>query len=158
MIAVVAAIAATVGDLLLLATAQASRPGFEWVPVPSATWLFVGTVLGVIGIPCYALGYRDVAARFASPYRGWIAGLGTAGAILGGVTHGLTGWATHVETASGMGGIDPVTLLGRYGAYLLPLWAALAAATLVGSAAFVLGVLRGRATLARSAALRTRRS
>ena len=152
MIAVFAAVAATLGDLLLLATSNASRPGFEWLPPPSAAALLVGTYLGVLAIPCYALGYRTIAARFEAPHRAWIATLGMAGAILGGTTHGLTGLAIHVEQSGGMG-VDPATLLARYGAYLLPLWAAIAVAMIVGSVVFVAGVLAGRAALPRGAAL-----
>jgi hypothetical protein len=153
MIGLIAAVAATLGDLVLLATSHAGRPGFAWLPPPSPVPLLVGTYVGVLAIPCYALGYRAVAARFEPPYRGWIRTLGAAGAILGGTTHGLTGLAIHVELTGGMAGIDPIALVARYGAYLLPLWAAIGVATVAGSAVFVAGVLAGRTDLPRGAAL-----
>jgi len=153
MIGVVAAIAATAGDLLLLATSNATRPGFEWLPAPSETLLLVGTYLGVVAIPCYGLGYRDVAARFEPPYRPWLVALGVAGAVLGGTTHGLTGLVIHVEQTGGMGGVDPITVVARHGAYLLPLWAAIAVVTILGSAVFATGVLGGRSSFPRWMAL-----
>jgi hypothetical protein len=143
-IGLAAAIAGTAGDLLLLATSNATRPGFEWLGSPSETLLLVGTYLGVLAIPCYGLGYRDVAARLAPPYRGIVAALGIAGGVLGGTIHGLTGLVIHVEQ-----GIDPVTLLGRYGSYLLPLWTLVAIGLVAGSAAFALGVGLGRSSLPR---------
>jgi hypothetical protein len=148
----VAAIAATIGDFLLLATANATRPGFEWLPAPSEPALWVGTYLGVLAIPCYGLGYRDVARGLPAPHRAVVTSLGVAGGVLGGTTHGLTGLAIHVESAGGMG-LDPVALLGRYGAYLLPLWALVGAGLVVGSAAFALGVGSGRPSFPRWMAL-----
>jgi hypothetical protein len=153
MIGVVAAVAATVGDLLLLATSNATRPGFAWLPAPSATVLLIGTYLGVLAIPCYGVGYRAIAARFAEPYRRWIGALGIAGGVLGGTTHGLTGLAIHVEQTSGAGGVDPFTVVARYGAYLLPLWATVAGASLVGSTLYVVGILARRSALPRWTAL-----
>jgi hypothetical protein len=150
---VVAAIAATAGDLLLLATSNATRPGFEWLPAPSETLLLVGTYLGVVAIPCYGLGYRDVAARFEPPYRPWLVALGVAGAVLGGTTHGLTGLVIHVEQTGGMGGVDPITVVARHGAYLLPLWAVIAVVTILGSVVFATGVLGGRSSFPRWMAL-----
>lgn len=153
MIALVAAIAATAGDLLLLATSNAARPGFEWLPAPSEALLLVGTYLGVVAIPCYAFGYRHVAARFEPPHRRWLVALGAAGAVLGGTTHGLTGLVIHVEQTGGMGGVDPITVVARYGAYLLPLWAVIGVATILGSVVFAAGVLGGRSSLPRAVAV-----
>jgi len=119
MIGVLAAVAATVGDLLLLATSNAGRPGFEWL---------------------------------GPPYRRWVAALGVAGGVLGGTTHGLTGLVIHVEQSGGAGGLDPVMLLGRHGAYLLPLWAAIAMLSLAGSIAYATALLAGRSSLPRALA------
>ena len=152
MIGVVAALAATVGDLLLLATSNATRPGFEWLGPPSERVLLIGTYLGVLAIPCYGLGYRAVAAHVDPPYRRWITALGVAGGVLGGTTHGLTGLVIHVEQSGGAG-VDPVTLLGRYGAYLLPLWAAIGVGSLAGSIAYAAALLAGRSRLPRGLAL-----
>jgi hypothetical protein len=145
MIGVVAALGATLGDLFLLATSNATRPGFEWLGPPSERLLLVGTYLGVLLIPFYGLGYADVAARIGPPYRRWITALGVAGGVLGGTTHGLTGLVIHVE----QGGIDPVTLLGRHGAYLLPLWAMIGVVSITGSALYAIAVAGGRSALPR---------
>ena len=148
-IGLVAAIAATAGDLLLLATANAGRPGFEWLPAPSETALWIGTYLGVLAIPCYGLGYRDVARGLPPTYGRVVAALGVAGGVLGGTTHGLTGLALHVQSTGGMTGIDPVTMIARYGAYLLPLWALIGIGLVIGSTAFALGVERGPSSMPR---------
>lgn len=148
-IAVGAAFAATVGDLLLLVTSNATRPAFAWLPAPSEAVLLCGTYLGVLAIPCYGLGYRAIAASFAPPYRRWIGALGVAGGVLGGTIHGLTGLVVHVEQTSAAAGVDPITVVARHGAYLLPLWAAVAGMLLVGSIVFATGVLAGRSSLPR---------
>jgi hypothetical protein len=75
MVSLVAAIAATAGDLLLLAASNAGRPGFEWLPAPSEPALWIGTYLGVLAIPCYGLGYREVARRLSAPHRSTVAAL-----------------------------------------------------------------------------------
>ena len=151
-IGLVAAIAATAGDFLLLATANAGRPGFEWLPAPSEPALWIGTYLGVLAIPCYGLGYRSV-ARGLPPRDGRVvAALGVAGGVVGGTTHGLTGLALHVESAGGMG-FDPVTFSARYGSYLAPLWALIGILLLIGSSAFALGVARGRSSFPRGLTL-----
>jgi hypothetical protein len=149
MIGVVAALVATAGDLLLLATSNAPRPGFEWLPAASDALLLVGTYLGVLAIPFYGLGYRDVAACCDARMRRALVALGTAGGVLGGTTHGLTGLVIHVERTGGMAAVDPVTLVGRYGAFLVPLWMAIAALSVVGSGIFFVTVLVGRSTLPR---------
>jgi len=152
-IGVVAALAATIGDLLLLVTSNATRPDFAWLPAPSEAVLLCGTYLGVLAIPCFGFGYGAIAASFAPPYRRWIRALGVAGGVLGGTIHGLTGLVIHAEQTSAAAGVDPITVVARHGAYLLPLWAAVAAMLLVGSIVFAAGVLAGRSTLPRWTAL-----
>ena len=155
MIGVVAAAVATIGDLLLLATSNATRPEFAWLPAPSQGVLLLGTYLGVLAIPCYGFGYRAVAARFDEPYRRWIGALGVAGGVLGGTIHGLTGLVIRVEQTSGEAGVDPITAVARYGAYLLPLWAAIATTSLVGAAVYAAGVFARRASVPRWTAFAT---
>jgi hypothetical protein len=153
MIGLVAALAATVGDLLLLATSNAPRPGFEWLPPASEAALVVGTYLGVVALPLYGLGYREVAARCDARVRRSIVALGTAGGVLGGTTHGLTGLVIHVEQTGGAAAVDPVTLIGRYGAYLLPLWTTITCLSVVGAGVYFITVLAGRSSLPRWMAL-----
>jgi len=140
---VVAALVASVGDLLLLATANTGRPGWEWLPGRSETLLLIGTYLGIVAIPCYGLGYRAVARRFEPRLGRALVVFGAAGGILGGTTHGLTGLTIHVTAP----GDDPFTVVARYGAYLVPLWALIVVAMVVGSGIYTAGVLRGHATL-----------
>jgi len=148
MIGVVAAIAASVGDLLLLLSSNAARPDLLWLPRPSGAVLLAGTYLGVVAIPLYGIGYREVAARFADPMvRRWIVALGTVGGVLGGTTHGLTGLVIHVERASGTAPGDPMAMVARYGAFLLPLWGAIAIVSIVGAAIYAVAVLSGRSSL-----------
>lgn len=149
MIGLVAALAATVGDLLLLATSNAPRPGFEWLPPASEAPLVVGTFLGICALPLYGLGYRDVAARCDARVRRSIVALGAVGGVLGGTTHGLTGLVIHVEQTGGAAAVDPVTLIGRYGLFLLPLWTAVTCVAVVGSGVYFVTVLAGRSTLPR---------
>jgi hypothetical protein len=153
MIGVVAALVATAGDLMLLATSNAGRPGLEWLGTPSETVLLLGTYLGALAIPCYGLGYRAVARRIDAPQARTIAALGVAGGIVGGTIHALTGLAIHVELMQGARHADPITMLGRYGAYLGPLWALVAALSIAGSAVFAIAVARGRSTLPRWSAV-----
>jgi hypothetical protein len=149
MIGIVAAVAATAGDLLLLATTNASRPGFEWLPAASEPMLVAGTYLGVLAIPCYALGYRTAAARVAGRFRRALVALGAIGGVLGGTIHGLTGLVIHFELASATAAVDPITVIARHGAYLLPLWAVVGAAAIAASLLWTVAVLSEGSTLPR---------
>jgi hypothetical protein len=149
MMGVVAAVLASVGDLLLLATANAGRPGFEWLPDRSDALLLVGTYLGIAAIPCYAIGYRQVAERLTPTLRRPLVALGTVGGVIGGTTHGLTGLVIHVAPP----GDDPFTVVARYGAYLLPLWALVVVVSVVGSGLYAAAILRGDADVPRWMAL-----
>jgi hypothetical protein len=143
--ATLAAVAATTGDLLLLWVANAARPELA-LPRPPDAALFVGFLLGVLAIPLYALGYRHVAAALApASARGARAFflLGAYGGALGGVVHGMTSIAIAIDRNAGAAPTDPLALVGRYGAFLYPLWALLAALLLAGAVLYVALVARG---------------
>jgi hypothetical protein len=153
-IGLIAAVAATAGDLVLLLASNAGRPGLEWLPRPSDGALVAGTYLGVVAIPCYGLGYCEVARSFADErVRWWITALGTTGGVLGGTTHGLTGLVVHVTRTTGAPPGDPVAVLAPYGAYLLPLWTAIALVSIAGALVYGAAVARGASTLPRWMAL-----
>ena len=143
--ALVAALAATAGDVLLLYVANAARPELR-LPPPPAGALVAGYYLGALAIPLYGLGYWQV-ARGLSPAGEraartvFLAGL--YGGALGGVVHGVTGLVIHADALAGTGGGDPLTVVARHGAYLLPLWALLAVLVLVGSIVYARAVLGG---------------
>lgn len=145
MAATVAALAATTGDCLLLWVANAPRPELA-LPHPPAGTLFVGFLLGVFAIPLYGLGYRRIADEL-TPVSARGARViflsGAYGGALGGVVHGVTTLAIRIDSDAGVPPVDPLTLAGRYGRYLYPLWGAIALLVLVGAAVYAALVWRG---------------
>lgn len=145
-VAVGAALAATVGDLLLLWVANARRPEFAALPVPPAAALVTGLYLGVLALPLYGLGYRCVAEALAPADRRSarrVLLLGAYGGALGAVEHGLTALVLHGEVASGASAADPLVVIVRHGAFLLPLWVVVAGFVTAGSLVYARTVLRG---------------
>jgi hypothetical protein len=59
----------------------------------------------------------------------------------------------HVERTGGMGAVDPLTVVARYGNFLFPLWSLIAVVSFAGSAIFATAVLLGRTALPRWMAL-----
>ena len=143
--ALVAAVAASAGDLLMLYVANAQRSELG-LPPPAPFVLFVGALLGVAAIPLYALGYRAVARRLAesSPRAArlvWTAGAGAA--VTGAVIHGLTALLIHAEVRSGAPTRSPLEAVATWGAVPLVAWCVAAVLVLVASAAiFRVGVSR----------------
>ncbi len=144
--ATLAAIAATIGDLLLLWVANARRPELA-LPHPPDGALVVGFLLGVLAIPVYGLGYHQVARRLAPDGAGvarWVFLSGAYGGALGAVVHGMTALAIAVDQAGGAPPRDPLAVVGRYGTYLYPLWGVLALLVVAGAALYAALVLGGR--------------
>lgn len=146
-VALIASILAVAGDVILIAAANAGQPDVAWVPVPSDAVLVLGTYIGLLAIPCYALGYRDAGLRLDSRYGQPLARFGTAGAVLGGTTHALSGLAIHVERTSGMTGGDFATVVARQSAYLGPIWILVTILSVAAAYFFTAGVIRGRSSL-----------
>lgn len=144
--AVLVAVVATVGDLLLLWVANAARPEFATIPRPPAAALLVGTLLGVLAIPLYALGYRVVASGLepasAAGARAVFL-LGAYGGAIGAVVHGITGVVIHVERATAAVGDDPLVVVMHYAPYLVPLWILLGLLAVAGSVLYGALILRG---------------
>jgi hypothetical protein len=141
-IACAAAVAASVGDLLMLYMGNAMRPELALEPLPPAM-LWPGALLGVIGIPLYALGYvaaaRDFRRRAMARlvvYPGVIASLG------GAVIHGLTALEIQHGIAAGATARPPLEAVVAAGPWLVGLWVIVGAMFLVASVAFALEQLR----------------
>jgi hypothetical protein len=148
-VALVAAVVASIGDFILLAAANAGNAAFDWIPTPSDRALLIGTYLGLLTIPCYAFGYRTAAHKLEDAYGRWFLRLGLAAAVLGGTTHALTGLTIHLGRAKGLSGSDFAAVLAPAGTYLVPIWVMLAMAAIAASYFFAAGVLRGRSSLPR---------
>jgi len=140
-----AAALASAGDLLMLWVANARRPE-QALGEPGLGWLWLGGALGVLAIPCYALGWHD-AARIVAPAasRGAaraIVGLGAASAALGTLIHGLTARMIAGSVRAGAPALDPLAAVASAGGLLVALWAAAGAAVLVASLLFARAALR----------------
>jgi hypothetical protein len=145
-VATLAAVLASAGDLLLLAVANGIAPALAAAGHLRPAALVAGYYLGVLAIPFYALGYRDVGRRLPRPYGRLVTVLGACGALVAATIHGVTGMAIATLQAPSGGGVDT---LRPVAAYLVPLWTIVALATFVGSVAFALPVLRGESSYPR---------
>jgi hypothetical protein len=141
----VAAVVATAGDLGLLWAANAARPELG-LPPPPAGVLLAGYYAGAFAVPLYVLGYWQLSRRLV-PAGPTLARavylLGTAGSIVGGILHALTGFVIRYEGSSGLSGADPMVIVLRYGMFLVPLWGLIVGTTVAGSALYALAVQRG---------------
>jgi len=149
-IAAVAASAASVGDVLLLWFANGGRADLPMLPPLSERGLLVGHYLGVLAIPLYAGGYWGLAAsiREADPKAARLVFLlGALASAWGAAVHGITGIAEHLERAAGVPPRDPIAFFEAHGAFLIPLWIALAALIAIGSFVFARAVATGRTEL-----------
>jgi hypothetical protein len=138
-VALVAALTASAGDLLMLYVANAPRSELG-LPPPAPFVLSVGALLGVAGIPLYALGYRAVGGRLAasSPRAArlvWTAGAGAA--ATGAFIHGLTALLIHGEARSGGAARSPLEAVATWGGVPLVAWCVAAVLALVASAAIL---------------------
>lgn len=138
LIAALAAVAATLGDLLMLYVANSRRPDLLLPTVPEA-FLWVGAVLGVVGIPLYALGYH-AASRIVTVFsqgagRGVFL-LGGLGSLIGAVIHALTAVQIHSDLEAGAAAQDPLSSLAGWGPSILVLWALAGALVLSASVLF----------------------
>jgi hypothetical protein len=145
LIAALAAFAATLGDLLMLYVSNSRRPELLLPEVPEAC-LWVGGVLGVLGIPFYALGYHAASRILGGVSQGAARAvflLGSLGALLGTVIHGVTAVDIHADLEVGAAAQDPLSLVAGWGPTILVLWALAAALVLAASVLFGWFVTRG---------------
>ena len=141
-IAVLGAVAASAGDLLMLWVGNARRPELG-LPLPGDSVLWLGAALGVIGIPLYALGYRAAALRLLPTHprsARCVTACGALVAVFGAGIHALTARLIAEAIRSGAPGAAPLDAVAAAGPLLVALWAAAGLATLVASIAFVWGV------------------
>jgi len=154
-VAAIAAVVATVGDMMLLYVANAARQELGLREV-GPLWLWVGGTLGVAAIPFYALGYRSasrlVAAASARGARALFLA-GAAGAVLGSVIHGLTAVHIGAQLETGAPGSDPLESLVSGGSLLPVLWALASLLVLAASVLFAWFVGAGATAAPRRAAL-----
>lgn len=134
--AVVAAVLASAGDLMMLWVANAARVERSLASPPS--WVLpLGAALGVVAIPLYGLGYAALAAVLARPADSptgapgaspaLVAALrwgGVATGLLGGAIHGATGWSIREALAAGAVAGPPLEAIVHDGGALLVAWAA----------------------------------
>jgi len=154
-LAAVAALAASVGDLLLLWVASAGRnePG---LPAPPDGALLAGHLLGVFAIPLYGVGYWGVSRALGGAHRHatrFVFVAGALGGAYGGVVHGMTGIAEQLEAAAGIAPGDPMAFVASVGAFLIPLWIVVGVASAAGSIVFAVAVAHGDTALPRWMAL-----
>jgi len=147
-IAFVAAVVATVGDLMMLRVANSMRPELA-LQTPSPVVLPLGGLLGVLAIPLYGVGYAGVAGAVGAVSRAWarvvlVCGAGTA--AVGAFVHGLTALEIHAAVASGAAAASPVESVAASGGLLVATWIAAAVLVLGASIAVVVtGTSRQRA-------------
>jgi hypothetical protein len=146
MIATLAAVLASIGDLSLLMVANGAA-GVAGLSREGT--LVAGFYLGVLAIPIYALGYRDASRSLPEPNARLVTALGACGAVVGAVIHGVTAVALHAHASPAGGSSDAFGDLAPVALYVLPLWTIAAIAVVGASVAFVLPVLRGESAHAR---------
>jgi len=142
-VASLAAVAASCGDLLMLYIGNSQRAELGLSPAP-APMLWIGAVLGVAGLPLYGAGYWAIARRFAQHLRGaWlIAVSGIAGSIVGAIIHGLTALEIDSALASAAIARPPLEAVAGGSRALLYLWLVCGVLLLVASLGFVVFQLR----------------
>jgi hypothetical protein len=116
------------------------------LPAPPPGVLVVSHFLGVLGLPLYALGYWQIGRGLAPGHprsARAVFVLGAYAAALGAAVHGMTALVILFGRSEGGPGADPVAIVVRYAEYLGPLWAILAALSLVASALYAVAVARG---------------
>jgi len=136
-LAAAAAVAATCGDLMQLWTGNSLRVDMHLVQPPEIV-LTIGSVLGCLAIPLYAMGYLAVArtVRGHRPMPATIIAIGgTAFAVAGAITHGLTWVAIRASIVAGTASATPLEAVAGSTGSLLDAWIAAAVLMLIVSIA-----------------------
>jgi hypothetical protein len=135
-IGALAAAAASAGDLLMLWVINARRPQLGIVAPPDAV-LWLGAVLGVAGIPVYALGYQAAGRLVADHPRGARAVV-AGGALVAGVGAAIHGVTAQMIASAVRANMDapPFEAVVASGQLVIGLWGVAALGLLVASAVF----------------------
>jgi hypothetical protein len=144
-VAVLAALAATLGDLAMLYVVNAARPELALASPPSG-FQSVGAWLGILGIPLYGFGYRAASALLDARReraRRIVFVAGSLGGVLGGLIHGLTAREIARAVTAGSPPLDPWQAVTAVPA-LVALWAVATLALVMASLALAAGVRGGR--------------
>jgi hypothetical protein len=146
-VAFAAALAATVGDLLMLWVGNATRPDLDLSSPPDAA-LWVGAVLGLIGLPVYGSGYLELGRRLRAHGQHLARVLGVAGLLgcmAGAGVHGYTALLIHRSLEAGVASsAAPAEAVLAGGPLLLSLWSITFVLLLTATVAFAsLQVRRG---------------
>ena len=138
-IACAGAIAASVGDLMMLYVGNAQRPELN-LAAPSPAVLWVGAALGVVGIPLYGLGYVGLRGRFvrrAQTMANVLAGAGVVACVSGALVHAMTALAIDASLAVQAPSQAPLEAVAGTRGALGTSWLVCGVAFAVASAVFV---------------------
>lgn len=134
------AIAATLGDLLMLWVGNATRADLV-LPAPPAMALWTGAALGLIGLPVYGTGYLALGRQLrAQGHRlaNTLGVAGFAGGMTGAAVHGYTALLIHGSLdAQEASSAAPAEAVLAAGPLLLSLWAITFTLLLIAAIAFV---------------------
>ena len=151
--AICGAIAASLGDLMLLYVGNSQRPELGLAAAPSWVLSF-GALLGVIGIPLYGFGYLGLRRAYAArtPTLANVCGVaGMIGCVIGAAVHALTARAIDASLAARVAAQAPLGAVAASGGALGISWAACGIAFLVASVAFA--AIQWRSASSRALAL-----
>ena len=129
---------------MMLYVGNAQRPELHLAaPAPAVLW--IGAVLGVVGIPAYGLGYVGLRARFAERARAManvLAGVGLVACATGAVVHALTALAIDASLGTNAPSQAPLEAVAGTRGALGSSWLVCGIAFVVASIVFV--YLQGR--------------
>ncbi|MFO7560003.1 MAG: DUF6796 family protein [Desulfobacterales bacterium] len=141
-----AALAATLGDLLMLYVINSRRPELLLPELPEV-FLWVGGALGVVGIPFYSAGYHAAARILGTISQNAARAvffIGILVAVLGAVIHGITALKIHADLKAGAAVQDPLLSVLSWGPAIIVLWALAAVLVFTASAVFFWFAIHGR--------------
>jgi hypothetical protein len=145
-IATLSAVAATIGDFLMLYVVNANAVHNS--PSHESVLLLLGYFLGAFAIPLYGFGFWAIAKIFApdASRAGRVVFIsGVMMGVIGGIIHGVTGVTIEAQLRAGGAHPEPIAaIILEYGVYLIPLWAAASALSLIGAVGFASGVVSGK--------------
>ncbi|MEZ5595948.1 MAG: hypothetical protein R3E84_06075 [Pseudomonadales bacterium] len=142
-LAVAGALAASLGDFAMLYVGNAMRPDLQ-LPPPPEMLLWLGWLLGVLGLPLYGYGYAAAVAGDGSPAARLARISGAVAGFVGAAVHACTGWIIAGDRQTGGTAGAPLEGVAMGGGVLLTLWAVTGVAILVAVAALVASRLRTR--------------